>query len=70
MCNNVLEDVSIFELFVCLIRFSTIDKTFHNHHFHFIVTTLSLHNQISTFTTTSLQHPKSLFPPSTRNKFH
>ena len=39
--------------------FSTTDKTFHNPtSFQHTVTTLSLHNQIGTFTTTSLQHPK------------
>ena len=49
--------------------------------FHHTVTTLSLYDQISTSKTTSLQHLKSLLPPtiiafcyfilnSTRNKFH
>ena len=46
--------------------FSTIDNTFHNHHFisdQQTVTTLSLHNQITTPTTTSLQHLKLVFLP-------
>ena len=44
--------------------FSTIDKTFHTTtSFQHAVSTLSLHNQISTSTTTLLQHLKSFFPP-------
>ena len=39
----------------------TIYKTFHNHHLQ-LLATLSLNNQITTSTTTSLQHLKSLLP--------
>ena len=41
---------------------STIDNIFHNHYFKQTVTALSLYNQISFPTVTSLQHLKSLFP--------
>ena len=62
--------------FRLLIRLFTTTTSFQR-----TVTTLSLHNQISTFTTTSLQLLKSLLPPkivilcyfilnSTRNKFN
>ena len=62
--------------------FSIIGKTCRNRtSFQQTVTTQSLHNQISTSTTTSLKHLKSLFPPqiiifccfilnSTPNNFH
>ena len=51
--------------------FSTIDKIFHNHYFISTdcnYTIPNLHNQISTSTATSLQHPKSL-SPSKKNQF-
>ena len=51
--------------------FSTIYKIFHNHHFISTdcnYTIPNLHNQISTSTATSLQHPKSL-SPSKKNHF-
>ena len=55
--QSYTESLTKFKILSASIRFSTIDKTVHNH--HFISTQCnytSLHKQISTSTTTPLQH--------------